>query len=147
MRAAIPFPNVRVSSFINHNEWVLPYIFSLNYPQATQSIINTPLPAEPMTDQAIWPLSIGPLSSSGVLTSTEALGFLSHVLPSVNWGDFIGHSAIQPRKSLVTWKILHGRILVDCVLQRRGVQLCSQCSLCRSHYESIDHLFLECACA
>lgn len=44
----------------------------------------------------------------------------------------------------MTWKILHGRILVDCSLQRQDVQLCSKCSVYCSGIESIAHLFLEC---
>ncbi|KAK9949446.1 hypothetical protein M0R45_004967 [Rubus argutus] len=64
--------------------------------------------------------------------------------PLLSWGFNVWHSAIQPRKSLTTWKVLHGRLLVDAALQRRGESLCSCCHLCGAAVESISHLFFEC---
>lgn len=92
-----------------------------------------------LEDEVIWPHT-----SSGSLSVTAALHFLSTNTPSHSWGLNVWHSAIQPRKSLTTWKVLHGRILVDAALQRRGESLCSCCHLCWAAVESISHLFFEC---
>ena len=89
-------------------------------------------------DQVIWASS-----SSGFLDSKNPYLRLSLSLPSVPWGSRIWHAAIQPRKSLATWKILLNRVLTDDRLQRFNLKLCSRCYLCRSHDETNRHLFVD----
>ncbi|KAK9943231.1 hypothetical protein M0R45_008846 [Rubus argutus] len=71
-------------------------------------------------------------SSSSSLTSSDAYTFLCPPLPTVPWGNCIWHAAIQPRKSLVVWKIIQNRVMTDERLQRMSIQLCSRYYLCRS---------------
>lgn len=57
----------------------------------------------------------------------------------------IGHISRRPQNlKFITWKVLHGRLLVDVALQRRGESLCSRCDLCKAAVESLSHLFLDC---
>lgn len=77
-----------------------------------QSILGTALPVNRSDDQVIWATS-----SSGLLDSKSAYLLLSPPLPTVRWGSNIWHVAIQPSKSLATWKILHNKVLTDDRLQ------------------------------
>ncbi|KAK9949310.1 hypothetical protein M0R45_004842 [Rubus argutus] len=56
----------------------------------------------------------------GHLTSKEAYNFLAPTSPKFEWGKLIWQPLIQPRKSNVTWMVLHGRALVDSLLQKKG---------------------------
>ena len=77
-----------------------------------------PLPLEEDDDQVIWSGT-----SSGTLSAREAYSFLAGTQSVCCWGKAIWHSAIQPRKSVTTWKVLLDRILTDDLLQRRGGSL------------------------
>ena len=67
------------------------------------------------------------------------------LVPTCSLLKIIWRKAIQPRKALVVWKALHGRLLTDDVLQRRGFSLPSRCSFCGNHAESGTHLILHCS--
>ncbi|KAK9911453.1 hypothetical protein M0R45_035362 [Rubus argutus] len=135
----LPYLTDRVDKFIIDNQWVLPPSFSSSFPEASAMILNLALPCEQGSDQPIWPHV-----ASGHLTSKEAYNFLAPSYPTLEWGKLIWHPSIQPRKSIVAWMVLHGRALVDSLLQKRGVHLCSQCLFCLDHCESLTHLFFEC---
>jgi ribonuclease HI len=122
-----------------HGRWDLPDIFLQAFPDVAAALTSHTLPFEPMRDQVVWSDT-----SSGVPTAKDAYGTLSQSLPKLHWGSLIWHKAIQPRKSICTWKILHGKILTDERLQRRGVALPSKCSFCGSAGESWKHLFWSC---
>ncbi|XP_062013933.1 uncharacterized protein LOC133730332 [Rosa rugosa] len=135
---AIPL-QAKLHEFIVDSNWVLPEDFIASFPQVAGKIKQIALPVEDTTDSLLWPGS-----SSGVLTAKEAFTFFSSHIDRRNWGQVIWNKAIQPRKSLVVWKALHGRLLTDDALQRRGFSLPSCCSFCGSHAESYTHLLLHC---
>jgi len=59
-------------------------------------------------------------------------------------GKFIWSSDIRPSKTLVLWKVFHGRLPTNQHIQNKGLHICSLCTLCEKHEESIHHLFFEC---
>ena len=81
---------------------------------------------------------------SGELTAKTAFQFLRPHAPIVAWGKSIWSKFIMPRMSLLAWRILHGRVLSDDFLQKRGVSLVSRCGLCCRSVESLNHIFLNC---
>ncbi|XP_062027735.1 uncharacterized protein LOC133743716 [Rosa rugosa] len=129
----------RVSGFIKNKQWAIPPIFSFFFPDLASRISNVVLPLENEGDQVIWPSN-----AAGILTTKDAFMFLSPPRPLVTWCKLIWNKALQPRKSLVTWKVLKQRILTDDLLARRGICLYSQCSICQIQGESLNHLFYEC---
>ncbi|XP_062028777.1 uncharacterized protein LOC133744735 [Rosa rugosa] len=131
---------VKVSDFIRDKQWAIPSTFNFFFPDLASRISKVVLPLENGVDQVIWPHN-----AAGVLTSKEAFDFISPPKPKVDWCKLIWHKALQPRKSLVAWKVLNKRILTDDWLVRRGIYLCSQCSICRSQGESLHHLFFDCS--
>lgn len=70
--------------------------------------------------------------------------FTTALSAPLGWCNYIWHKAIQPRKSIITWNVLHGRVLSDQALQRRGFYLCSRCEYCHVDIETTMHLFFEC---
>ncbi|PRQ24992.1 putative RNA-directed DNA polymerase [Rosa chinensis] len=131
---------VKVSDFIRDKQWAISSTFNFFFPDLASRISKVVLPLENGVDQVIWPHN-----AAGVLTSKEAFDFISPPKPKVNWCKLIWNKALQPRKSLVAWKVLNKRILTDDWLVRRGIYLCSQCSICRSQGESLHHLFFDCS--
>jgi len=61
------------------------------------------------------------------------------------WGKFIWSSYISPSKTLVLWKVFHGRLPTDHHIQNKGLHICPMCTLCEKYEESIQHLFFECS--
>ncbi|PRQ53570.1 putative ribonuclease H-like domain, reverse transcriptase zinc-binding domain-containing protein [Rosa chinensis] len=134
--------NDKVSCFIANGRWNLPSSFCRTLPTLAQSIHSIELPEEPSPDQVIWSET-----ASGSLTSSDAYNALDPPTPGPSWCKHIWHAAIQPRKSVTTWKVLHGKIQTDDFLQIRGTCLCSRCLLCGSNSESRIHLFQTCEIA
>ncbi|PRQ38043.1 putative ribonuclease H-like domain, reverse transcriptase zinc-binding domain-containing protein [Rosa chinensis] len=134
-----PFLQDQVSKFIFDKQWVLPPLFSSTFPDVANQILGIEFPMEAMSDTAIWSST-----ASGSLNAKEAYASLAPPGAVVNWGTLIWHKAIQPRKSLVAWQAFQGRFQTDNFLQKIGVHLCSQCSLCLKSSESSVHLFMEC---
>lgn len=107
----MPFLNTRVNEFIEPHRWSLPRNFQSRFPDMTNSILRIVLLEMDLEDKIIWPFT-----SSGVLSESAAYDFLSTSSPPIYWGSLIWQCAIQPRKSVISWKVLHGRALVDTVL-------------------------------
>jgi len=57
------------------------------------------------------------------------------------WGKFIWFSYFLPSKNSCLWKVFHGRLPIDQHIQNKGLYICSMCTLCEKHEESIQHLF------
>ncbi|KAL6141643.1 hypothetical protein ACLB2K_059931 [Fragaria x ananassa] len=118
----------------------IPWSFKWAHQEVAEVISSLPLPAFDMPDQPVWAME-----TSEILTARSAYYMLAEDLPVMNWGRKIWHAAIQPHKSLVTWKILLNTIPTDEFLQRKGSNICSRCQLCRKSFESTNHLFVTCA--
>jgi hypothetical protein len=61
------------------------------------------------------------------------------------WAKLIWCKDIPPSKSLLSWRIIHDKLPTDNKLPAKGIKICSMCSLCSNHQESIHHLFYECS--
>ncbi|PRQ35239.1 putative ribonuclease H-like domain, reverse transcriptase zinc-binding domain-containing protein [Rosa chinensis] len=115
-----------VADYISNGSWVIPDLLHFHYPALCELIEKVPLAMDPsVEDKVIWSSA-----TSGELTAKNAFQFLCQPFPSMSWGKCIWSKFITPRMSLLTWKLLWGRILSDDFLQRRGVALASRCGLC-----------------
>ena len=45
---------------------------------------------------------------------------------------------------LLSFEVFHERLPTDQHIQNKGLHICSMCTLCEKHEESIQHLFFEC---
>jgi len=60
------------------------------------------------------------------------------------WGKLIWSQYIPPSKTLIFWKVFHGRLPIDHYIQHRGLHICSMCTLCENTEKSIQNLIFEC---
>ncbi|PRQ50126.1 putative ribonuclease H-like domain, reverse transcriptase zinc-binding domain-containing protein [Rosa chinensis] len=129
-----------VANFIVDRSWVFPPLLQLHFPALCELVSQVPIALDPSTtDTLVWSSS-----SSGELTAKVAFHFLRQPSPSVDWGRCIWSKFILPRMSLLTWKVLRGRVLCDDFMQKRGIALASRCVLCRKDCESLSHIFRSC---
>jgi len=69
---------------------------------------------------------------------SDKIFFLGPRSSIYSWGKFIWSSSILTSKTLVLWKVFYGRLPTN---QHRSLHICSMCTLCVKHKESIQHLF------
>jgi len=85
------------------------------------------------------------LDESGRFTPKLAKTFFLKPGVPCGWGKFIWSSYILPSKTLILWKVFHGWFPIDQHIQNKGLHICSMCTRCEKHEESIQHLFFECS--
>jgi len=85
------------------------------------------------------------LDESGRFTLKSARTFFLEPKVPCGWGKFIWSLSILPSKTLVLWKVFHRRIPTNQHIHNKGLHICSMCTLCEKHGESIQHLFFECS--
>ena len=85
------------------------------------------------------------LDKSGRFTLKSTMTFFLEPGVPCGWGKFIWSSSISPSKTIVLWKVFHGRLPMDQHIQNKGLHICSMCTLCEKHEKSIQHLFFECS--
>jgi len=83
------------------------------------------------------------LEESGQFTLKSARNFFLELGVPCGWGKFIWFSYILPSKTLVLWKVFHGRLPTDRHIQSKGLHICSMCTLCEKNEKFIQHLFFE----
>jgi len=65
------------------------------------------------------------LDEFGCLTLKSAMTFFSEPRIFCGWGKSIWSSYIPPSKTLVLWKVFHGRLPTDQHIQNKGLHICS----------------------
>ncbi|GAU48602.1 hypothetical protein TSUD_327140 [Trifolium subterraneum] len=98
------------------------------------------LPVESQKDKLIWNAS-----SNGELSVKDAYEFKRLHLPVKGWAKTIWCKDTPPAKSLLAWRLVHGKIPTDDMLMLRGCTMASVCSLGHSSVESSFHLFFKCS--
>ena len=78
-----------------------------------------------------------------VVSLLNQLGLFSWIqgFPVVGVNSFGLHIFHLPK--LVIWKVFLGRLLTYQHIQNKGLPICSMCTLCEKHEESIQHLLLN----
>jgi hypothetical protein len=87
---------------------------------------------------------IGKVSANGDLSMKDAYDFKRKLFPIKSWAKSIWNKDIPPSKSLLAWRLMHGKFPTDDMFMARGCNIASMCSVCRSTSESSLHLFFEC---
>ncbi|KAK9756441.1 hypothetical protein RND81_01G097700 [Saponaria officinalis] len=84
-------------------------------------------------------------SLAGKFCTRKAYSFLRQRSPRVQHLECIWEPLALPKHSLVCWTAFHGRLATVDNLQQRGFCFANRCFLCKHDFESIDHLFFNCA--
>ncbi|KAJ4819339.1 RNA-directed DNA polymerase (reverse transcriptase)-related family protein [Rhynchospora pubera] len=101
---------------------------------------NTNLPSLPTLDNAIWKLN------SSQSFSTKSYYLFIKTLPKHNSNlKTIWKLKIPPRMKIFLWRLLQNGIATIDNLRKRGWVIPNFCYLCKSHGESVQHLFNDCS--
>ncbi|GMN50930.1 hypothetical protein TIFTF001_020088 [Ficus carica] len=133
----IPLESKVVDFFVD-NKCVLPNTFWQSFPCIAADIEEVTI-AEGSTDVVRWRHC-----SEGIPKTSN---FYDHTRPrraTVNWGEKIWRSLIQPRRSMAAWKAIHGCLVTENFLHKKGFYLPSCCHFCLATEEDKDHIFVGC---
>ncbi|XP_057811347.1 uncharacterized protein LOC131025566 [Salvia miltiorrhiza] len=83
----------------------------------------------------------------GEVSSSLAMHHVHPSFPAMDWGKWIWAPFIPVRRSIVTWRVILGRLSTASSMSRSGYIGSGWCPLCRKAGEDIDYLFWECAIA
>jgi ribonuclease HI len=129
----------KVSDFILNGTWNVPPELDHIFPNLKPIISQVTIPLEASRDFLIWKHT-----DDGELNLKDAYLFKLPQLQIFPWADLIWNKDIPPSKSLLVWRLMHGKIPTDDNLMLRGCHIPSMCSLCNKQVESSFHLFFEC---
>ncbi|GAU51630.1 hypothetical protein TSUD_414540 [Trifolium subterraneum] len=83
-------------------------------------------------------------TDSGDLQLSNACFFKLQPLQDLHWAKLIWSPNIPPSKSVLAWRLMHGKVPTDENLKISGCSLPSMSSLCCKSEESSFHIFFEC---
>jgi len=84
------------------------------------------------------------LDESSCFTLKSAMTFFLELGVPCGWCKIIWFSYIPSSKTLVLWKVFHGRLSTYQHIHNKCLHICSMCTFCEKHEESIQRLFFEC---
>ena len=112
--------------FITDGRWEISDEFSEAFPDIADRIRQVPLPIRDVEDTLIWPFS-----STDDLSFRDAYIFLRPSAP-VLWARHLWGLHIPPRISIFVWRLLHGHLATQNLLQLYDRYIANRCPLCES---------------
>lgn len=86
---------------------------------------------------------ISTLTSNGSFKLSSIYEAIRNKADAVRWLKFIWHKYVNPKASILNWKIINKALPVDVMIQSRKVSLASKCVCCvNPNIETLDHLFV-----
>ncbi|KAK0572334.1 hypothetical protein LWI29_030054 [Acer saccharum] len=132
-----PLDSVVGDVYSDATGWDIPASFKASHPVVASEIEKVVVSTDP--DSLVWTCSL-----DGVVSCKSAYDSLSEVGSSVFWGKQIWASFIPPSRSVLIWRLFHGKIPTDIALRARGFISPSRCRFCCAAEEDLRHLFLDC---
>ncbi|KAK0599983.1 hypothetical protein LWI29_010426 [Acer saccharum] len=132
-----PLDSVVGDVYSDATGWDIPASFKASHPVVASEIEKVVVSTDP--DSLVWTCSL-----DGVVSCKSAYDSLSEVRSSVFWGKQIWASFIPPSRSVLIWRLFHGKIPTDIALRARGFISPSRCRFCCAAEEDLRHLFLNC---
>ncbi|XP_057803117.1 uncharacterized protein LOC131018409 [Salvia miltiorrhiza] len=126
-----------ISDYFFDNSWHFTLDFLQTFPDLAFDIVSVPIGDG--GDHRAWIHS-----HFGEVSAALALDHVRPKFPLVDWGRWIWAPFIPTRRSIVTWRVILGRLSTASSLRRSGFIGLSWCPLCRNADEDIDHLFWDC---
>ncbi|XP_057800164.1 uncharacterized protein LOC131015756 [Salvia miltiorrhiza] len=131
------FLNQYVAEYFYDGIWHFTQNFIDAYPDIVCAILVLPVGED--RDTRFWKPSL-----HGEVTSALAFAHHCHRFPKVKWGAWIWERHIPVRRSLVCWRILHGRMPTLDRLIQHSLITPNRCVLCMADAETMDHIFWKC---
>ncbi|GAU46013.1 hypothetical protein TSUD_401350 [Trifolium subterraneum] len=131
--------NTRVCDLLENKRWLIPPIINALAPWLVEEIRTVIIPLTPLEDKLVWKNS-----KDGDLSAKDAYLHLTPPPTSLHWATLIWQGFIPPSCSFILWRIIHNKMPTDDNLRLRGCTVVSVCVLCKSAFETSEHLFLSC---
>ncbi|XP_028555324.1 uncharacterized protein LOC110094857 [Dendrobium catenatum] len=120
-----------VGNFISDGAWCLPDAFPL---EIKTEILNIAIFEEPVI---MW-------DGTSMPTFKDFTSKFYSNLVLVDWHDFVWFKKASLKFACYTWMALIGKLKCANTLIRIGINVTADCSFCKSHRETLQHLFFEC---
>ncbi|XP_057774811.1 uncharacterized protein LOC130993790 [Salvia miltiorrhiza] len=130
--------NFSVRDYFYDGVWHFSASFVNRFPEVVADILLVPMSSD--SDSRYWKNSI-----KGDVSAALAFSSLCHGFPKVTWGTWIWEPFIPVRRSILCWRVIHGRLPTLDILIRQGFSTPNGCSICFLGAESISHLMWECS--
>ncbi|XP_057791251.1 uncharacterized protein LOC131008384 [Salvia miltiorrhiza] len=128
--------NQTVADYFFDGVWHFTQEFVNSYPLVICDILLLPIGN---SDTRVWKPSL-----QGKVSAALAFSHHAHKFPKVSWGTWIWEPFIPIRRSLVCWRLLHGRMPTYDRLIKQGLVMPNWCSFCHRDAETPEHLFWNC---
>ena len=132
--------SILVRDYIIDHRWNLPTDFAFQFPHIWNLVQQVTIPEEDIEDELVWLES-----SNGKLSFKDAYIFIDTPSQCLQWARCVWSPNIPPSKSLLVWRVMNDKVLVDEKLREKGCALPSACTLCMATEETAFHLFFECS--
>ncbi|XP_057782626.1 uncharacterized protein LOC131000636 [Salvia miltiorrhiza] len=129
-----------ISDYYFDYSWHFTLNFLQIFPDIAFDIVSVPISEG--EDRRAWTHS-----HFGEVSASLASDHIRPCFPTVDWGKWIWAPFIPMRRSIVTWRVILGRLATASSLRRSGLVGPGWCPLCRNANEDIDHLFWDCTFA
>ncbi|XP_057811401.1 uncharacterized protein LOC131025621 [Salvia miltiorrhiza] len=131
------FLNFAVKDYFFDGKWHFSATFVNTFPDIVADILLVSFGDQ--KDRRFWKHSV-----KGEVTAALAFSNKCHRFPMVKWGKWIWEPFIPVRRSILCWRVLHGRLPTMDVLRRQGMIAPNGCHFCLADEESIDHIMWSC---
>ncbi|XP_057779784.1 uncharacterized protein LOC130998382 [Salvia miltiorrhiza] len=129
--------NFSVQDYFYDGVWHFSASFVNRFPEVVADILLVLMSGE--ADSLYWKHSV-----RGDILTALAFSNKCHCFPKVKWGTWIWEPFIPVRRSILCWRVIHGRLPTLDILIRQGFSAPNGCLLCFMGAESISHLMWEC---
>ncbi|XP_057786555.1 uncharacterized protein LOC131004001 [Salvia miltiorrhiza] len=117
--------------------WHFSASFVNYFPEVVADILLIPMSEE--KDSKYWKHSL-----KGNVSAALAFSKNCHRYTMVKWGTWIWEPYIPIRRSILCWRILHGRLPTLDTLVRQGMVTPNGCPFCYMDAETIEHIMWSC---
>ncbi|XP_057771151.1 uncharacterized protein LOC130990949 [Salvia miltiorrhiza] len=131
------FLNFSIQDYFYDEVWHFSASFVNRFPEIVADILLLPMTGD--KDHRYWKHSV-----KGEVTAALAFSSICHRFPQVSWGKWIWEPYIPVRRSILCWRVIHGRLPTLDILIRQGMIVPNGCPICLMDGESIDHIMWQC---
>ncbi|GLT71798.1 hypothetical protein SLA2020_437910 [Shorea laevis] len=129
-------PCLKIKDCMVEQSWDVDLVVQLVGQEVADEIFSRVDGTKTGMDRLIW---LG--SRDGRFSTKSAWDWLRISVPKHTWTEWIWHSALPKKFSVVMWKAMTNSLSVDERIRRVGISLASKCECCpQGGFEDLDHV-------
>lgn len=126
-----------VLDWIRGTRWMIPPSFMRRYPNIAAAILNVQL--TPQADNFVWTLNVN--GKYSISSFYEQIGGKK---ARVDWHRLVWAGRIPQKYRFICWLLVRFRLKTKGLLQRKGMNISTDCVLCDDGFDPCSHLFFQC---